>query len=698
MGDARIFTCNLCEALCGLSVELEGARVTQIRGNPDDVFSRGHVCPKAHGLGELLADPDRLRAPVRRSERGWEKVEWEVALSDVAARLRAVRARHGKDAVALYIGNPVVHSHRSSFAAELLTLALHTKNRFDPNSQDGNPRLYACMQVYGDALSIPVPDIDRTAYLLILGGNPAASNGSMMALGDVRARLRGVRARGGRVVLVDPRRTETAAFADRHHFIRTGGDAALLLSVLQVLFAEGRVALGRIEEVASGLAELRGLAERFPPSRVAAAIGMSVETIVTLARELSLAPSACVYARAGVCQSAFGPLASWLVEALNVVTGNFDREGGAMFPSPPADVAPLGRLFVGNHTGRWRSRVRGLPEFLGALPSAVMAEEMETPGEGQVRALVCLAGNPVLSTPNGERLGRAIAKLDLVVAIDFYVNETSRFAHYVLPSKHVFETGNFDLLLSRFAVRNVAKYSPPIVEAGDDTKDDWDVATEIALRLSGMPLGFVARALRSLPERLIDLLLLAGKERLTLKKLAATPNGRDLGPLLPQRLDRVRTPDRKARLAPPELVADIPRLEAWLDAAPPPLVLVGRRHLRSNNSWMHNLPSLAKGKDRAELLMHPSDATARGLVDGARVRITSRTGAVVARLALTEDVMPGAVSLPHGFGHAAAQDTLRVAGKLAGPNANAITDDLLVEPVVGTSILNGVPVEVEHAP
>jgi anaerobic selenocysteine-containing dehydrogenase len=693
----RTFTCNLCDALCGLSVEVDGARIGKIRGNPDDVFSRGHICPKAIGLGELWSDPDRVRAPLRRVGTRWERCTWNDALDDIAARLGAIQRRHGRDAVGVYIGNPVVHAHRSGLASQLLTAAIGTKNRFDPNSQDGNPRLFACMQVYGDALTIPVPDVERTDYLLILGANPAASNGSQLGLGDVRARMKGIRERGGKVVLVDPRRTETAAWADRHVFIRPGGDGALLLAMMNVLFAERAIDVRAVSQIAHGIGELRAIAERFTPERVEGAIGVDAAMIRTLARELSGAKRKAVYARVGVCVSEFGPLASWLVEAINVCIGSFDREGGVMLPTPAADIGPLGRLAVENASGRWTSRVRGLPEYLGSLPSSVMAEEMETPGPGQIRALVTMAGNPVLSTPNGERLARALSGLELVVGIDYYLNETLAHAHYVLPPRHVFETGNYDLILSRFAVRNHAKYSAPIATSDDDTKDDWEIATELALRLRTPDVAglrsLLRRGARRLPEQLVDLLLRVGPHGLSLAALEAQPHGVDLGPLV--RRGPVPTEDGLVRLAPHALTADVPRLERWVDAPRAPgLVMIGRRHLRSNNTWNHNLPTLAKGPDRARLMVSPLDAAARGLVNGAKVRVRSRTGEVEVAIEITGDVMPGVVSLPHGFGHQIAGSALSVASKLEGPSANALTDDQRVEPVLGTSILNGVPVEV----
>lgn len=398
--------------MCGLTISTEEGRVTGVRGDADDVFSRGHLCPKAHALRDLHEDPDRLRQPVRRVGERWEPVPWEVALDEAADRIAEVIARHGADAVALYEGNPTAHDYGAVLGVPLLLGALGTRNHFNANSQDSNPKLYACLKMYGSTVSLTVPDLDRTGHLLMLGANPAVSNGSTLSLGDVKRRLRGVRERGGRMVLIDPRRSETAALCDEHHFIRPGGDAALLLAMLHVIFDEGRFDATAVEARARSLATLRDVARAFPPSRVGDAVGITPAVIERLAREFAAAPSAVAYARVGVCQNEFGLVASWLVEALNVVTGNFDRPGGAMFPAPAAELGWLERRIMGRGEGRWRSRVRGLPECAGALPSAAMAEEMLTPGRGQVRALVTLAGNPVLSVPDGPRLGRALAGLD----------------------------------------------------------------------------------------------------------------------------------------------------------------------------------------------------------------------------------------------------------------------------------------------
>ncbi len=699
-------TCNVCEAMCGMLVTVDDGRVTDVRGDPDDVFSRGHLCPKGPAMREVYEDPDRVRRPLRRVGDRWETISWREAFAEAGERLSRIRATHGRDALGLYIGNPTVHNHGATMMLPGFARALGTRNRFDANSQDANPKLFACMRMYGDALSITLPDVDRTDFLLVLGANPAASNGSVMSLGDVRGRLRGIRERGGRVVLIDPRRTESAALADEHHFIRPGGDAALLLALHHVLFTERLVDEAAVDRIARGAAALRAAAADFPPERVAAAVGLAADTIRDLARRFARAPRAVAYGRVGTCQNEFGATANWLIEALNVVTGNFDRAGGAMFATPAVDAASLGRKLIGNHYGRWRSRVRGLPEFAGQLPAAVMAEEMETPGPGQIRGFITVAGNPVLSTPNGERLAAALARLDFMVAIDYYRNETTRHAHLILPPVHAFERGHYDVAFHALAVRNTAKYSEPIFQA-EDGREDWEILYELGMRLGGLHFGFRAvdvaarmawrAGLRLAPDRLIDLLLRAGPYRLSLARVREATHGIDLGPLQPCGRDKVRTADGKVDLAPAEVAADVPRVAAWVDAAVQQsgLLLIGRRHLRTNNSWMHNCRSLAKGPDRATLLIHPRDAEARGIAAGQPVRVRSRVGEAIAPAEPSDAVMPGVVSLPHGYGHAAAAATMQVAGVLPGPNANALTDDALLDPITGTAALNGVPVTVE---
>ncbi len=717
-------TCNVCEAMCGLSIEVDSAgAIGRIRGDDDDVLSKGHLCPKGPAMKEVLQDPARLRRPLRRTATGFVEIGWKEALDEAGARLRSAREQHGRDAIGVYIGNPTVHSHTATLAMVPFLKALGTKNRFDANSQDANPKLFACMLVYGDRAAVTLPDVRRTQYLLMLGANPAASNGSVMTLGDVRGTFRDLRARGGKFVLVDPRRSETAAWADEHLAIKPGGDLAFVAALLHVIFQGvpgsrfDRAALARSSR---GLAELEALCARFPPERVEGAVGIPAATIRKIAQEFAAAPSAVAYGRVGTCQNPFGPTASWLIEALNVVTGNFDRAGGLLFSSPAIDVAKLGKRVEKGTYGRYRSRVRGLPEFAGTLPAAVMAEEMETPGAGQIKAFVTIAGNPVLSVPNGPRLAKALAGLESYVAVDFYLNETTKHAHLILPPVHALERGHYDVVFNALAVHNVAKWSEPVVRPEAGALDDWDILYELGMRLGGMRFGVPQfdRALRlahklrlkASAELLLDLLLRFGpygdklnplSGGLSLKKLKKAPHGIDLGPLRPSRDERVTHEGGLVDLAPAPLLQDAQRLDAWLAEKAPPLLLIGRRSLRTNNSWMHNCQSLVKGKDRATLLMNPADAARLGLATGKAVKITSRVGSVVAPLEVSDELRPGVVSLPHGYGH---QELPRegpgaqlIAQQTPGPNVNALTDDLLLEPVIGTAILCGVPVQVEAA-
>ncbi len=706
-------TCNLCEAMCGIVVTTDGDRVTDLRGDPDDAFSRGHVCPKVYALRELHEDPDRLRTPVRRTANGWEPIAWDVALDECATRIADVQRRHGRHAVGTYSGNPIAHNHGAMITLPLLLAAIGTRNRYDANSQDANPRLLAAARMYGSPIALTVPDVDRTQYLLMLGANPAASNGSVMSLGDVKGRLRGIRDRGGRIVLVDPRRSETAAWCNEHVFIRPGGDAAFLAALLHVMFRDGRV---QREDVRAGAVNLVGLERAvrpFTPLRVADATGIDVDTIERLAREFAAAERAVAYGRVGVCQNEFGTVASWLVEALNVVTGNFDREGGAMFPSPAADVSQAVPLLLGTKITSTRTRVRGLPDVGGQLPAAALAEEIETTGEGQIRALVTFAGNPVLSVPNGPRLSNAMSTLEFMVSIDPYLNETTRHAHIVLPPTSILERSHYDLLFHMLAVRNTAKWSPPVFAPPPDARHDWQIIQDLSLRIVAARAGRTTRAfarwasrrgLQLNPDGVIDALLRAGRygarrgrDGLSLARLRNEPHGVDLGPLESSRGARVLRPDRKVDLAPDSFVEDLARVAAWVDGpGSTGLVLIGRRHVRTNNSWLHNCASLVKGPDRATILLNPRDAERLGITSGVCVRVTSRAGTVDAPVEISADVMFGVVSLPHGYGHAGMGDTMKIAGRTPGPNLNALTDEYRLDPLSGTAALNGVPVTVER--
>ncbi len=715
MSQTRIHTCPLCEATCGIVLEVDGGRIVSVRGDRDDGFSRGHVCPKAAAIPDVVDDPDRIREPMRRVGSRWEPIGWDEALAEAADRIASIQREHGRDAVALYAGNPTVHGYGALLGVPLLSRALGGRSRFSATSVDQLPQMLAALEMFGHQLLLPVPDVDRTDHLLVIGANPLVSNGSLMTAPAIGHRLSALRARGGRLVVVDPRRTETAAVADRHVAIRPGGDAALLLGMLHVILAEGRDRPGRLARFTDGLERIRTIAGRFPPERVAARAGVPVDTIRSLARELADAPTAACHGRVGISTQAFGAVASWLVNVLAVVTGNLDRPGGAMFTTPAADVVALNaRIGSRGSFGRWRSRVRGLPEFGGELPVATLAEEIETPGKGRIRGLVTFAGNPVLSTPNGRRLDRALAGLDFQLSIDLYRNETTRHAHLLLPPSFGPERDHYDLVFHALSVRDVARYVKPAVDPPPGVRDDWDILLGLAFALrerggggNRRNLGATLRVARALgPRRILGLLLRFGPHPLSIGSLLRAPHGVDLGPLRPRLPDRLFTPDRRIRLVPAVMEEDLPRVEADVDAAreagaaagaPDTLTLVGRRQLRGNNSWMHNSARLVKGPPACTLLVHPDDARARGLADGSLARVRSRVGEVRVPVSVTAEMRPGVVSLPHGWGHDREGTSLRVAGGRAGASYNDLADDQRVDELCGNADLGGVPVTVEPA-
>ncbi len=687
--------CNLCEAICGLAIEHEDGKILGIRGDRDDPFSRGHICPKAVALKDVYEDPDRLRHPVRREGDRFVEVSWEEAFTDIGQRLRAIRKEHGNDAVALSQGNPVLHNYGASiYAQTLLPWALGTRNRFSSTSVDNLPRMLVSRWMYGNQAILPVPDLDRTAHFLILGANPMASNGSVMTAPDLPNRLKALRERGGKLIVLDPRRTETAEIADEHHFIRPGTDALFLLGFLHTLFSEGLVRLRRNTVPLAGVGELRALVLEFTPDRVAARTGISANDTRRLARDFAAAPSAVCYGRMGVSAQEFGLLATWLIDVINVVTGNLDREGGPMFTSPAVDLVAIAR-----HAGQpgsfdaFRSRVRDLPEFNGELPISTMADELETEGAGQVRALLITAHNPVLSAPNGRRLDRALSKLELMVAVDLYVNETTRLAHYILPSTTTLEHDHYDIALHAVGIRNTTRWNGALFEPAKGLLHDWQIFLRLIAEITG---GIAGRAIRAVgnrikPRTIVDLLLRAGPTKFTVKKLEASPHGIDLGPLVP-RLKALGT--QVIELTPEVMLRDVQRLRSTMNRPQSALSLIGRRDLRSNNSWMHNSQRLVKGRDRCTLFMHPEDAAHRGLECGQVVVVRSRVGEVRVAVEVTESVMPGVVSLPHGWGHDRPGVKLGVAEKHAGVSANDLTDEELIDQICGTAVLNGVAVEV----
>ncbi len=705
--------------MCGLRFEVVDGHVTDLRGDRDDPFSRGHVCPKAAALPDLLDDPDRLRRPLHRTSSGWQEIGWDEALDLAADRLHAIQREHGRDAVACYVGNPTVHNHGAILFAPLMLRAIRSRNTFSATSVDQLPHMLAAHLIFGHQLLQPVPDLDRTDLLLILGANPLASNGSMMTAAGVRDRLAAIRSRGGRVVVVDPRRTETARAADEHLFIRPGSDALLLAALLAEAIRLGP-RLRHLEARCDGLERLIAAVRDVSPERAAPHTGIAAASIRRLAAELHAAPSAVVHGRVGASTQAFGGLCQWLIVALNAVSGNLDRPGGAMFTRPAFDPIAGPRPLAAGRGGfaRWHSRVRGLPETSGELPVAVLAEEILTPGEGRVRALVTFAGNPVLSTPNGGRLDRALASLDFMVAIDPYLNETTRHAQLVLPPAAALERSHYDVVFHTLAVRNTAKYSPALFAPPPSSRHDWQILLELRRRLqlrrgsAGVKGWIEHQALTRLgPDGLLALGLRFGpygpglnplRRGLTLGALRRAPHGIDLGPLEPCLLDRLPGADRRIDLAPEPLVADLDRLRAaFPDSSSAPghaghgaLRLIGRRSVRDNNSWMHNLPRLMRGRSRCTLMMHPEDAAARGLTDGGPARIRSRVGELVVTVELTGDLMPGVVCLPHGYGHDRPGVRLTVALEHPGASINDLTDDQLVDLLCGTAAFSGVPVQV----
>jgi len=725
--------CPLCEACCGLEIRMADGKITSIRGDEKDVFSAGFICPKGVALKDLHEDPDRLRTPLIKRDGRFVEATWDEAFAEIDRRLPPLMAQHGKDAVAVTIGNPSAHKYGLLFYGVRLVKALGTRNIYTASTLDQMPKQLSNGLMFGHWLTMPVPDIERCDFLLILGANPMASNGSLWTVPDFRGKAKVMRARGGKLVVIDPRRTETADIADAHHFIRPGGDAFLLLGMVHTLFDENLVKLGRLAEHVVGVDALQAAVQGFAPETVAARCGIAAATIRDLARTLALTERAAVYGRIGTCVQSFGTLNSWLVDVLNVLTGHLDEPGGAMFAKAAAFAAnTAGKSGSGRGiiTGRWKSRVSGAPEVYGEFPMNGLAEEIETPGAGQVKALITIASNPVLSAPNGPRLSAALDSLEFMVSMDIYLNETSRHADVILPGVSPLQDTHYDTAFPIFSYRNHARYSRAIEATPEGQMPEW----QSMLRLIGVVRGLGADAdltaiddelinddvrkqagahtevvLQALakhrgPERLLDLALRSGPygdqfglkpDGLNLDKLLAAPHGIDLGPLQPRIPEVLRTPSGKVELAPAMLLDDVKRAAADLARATDDIVIIGRRHVRSNNSWMHNLPLLAKGPNRCTALVHPSDAARLGLVDGRLARIRGKSGQPIeAEVQVSDEMMPGVISVPHGWGHDLADTRLGVAAVRPGANLNAVLDEALTDPLSGNAVLGGVPVSI----
>lgn len=740
MSRTALRICPLCEATCGLTLTIDDdrGRVTAARGDREDVFSAGFVCPKGATFGDLDADPDRLTGPLVRRDGELVEASWTEAYEAVAAGLGGVIREHGGASVAVYLGNPNVHTVAGGLYPPLIIRALGTRNIYAASTLDQMPKQVACGYLFGHAFAIPVPDLDRTDHLVIIGANPLVSNGSLATAADFPGKLKALRRRGGRLTVIDPNRTRTAALADRHLAPRPGTDAALLFAVVQVLFAEDLVDLGRPAGHVTGVEEVRALAGDFTPEAVAGHCGVTAEEIRELAREIAAAPSAAVYGRIGSTTVEFGTLGSWLIDVVNTLTGNLDRPGGVMFPLSPTGRAPRpagpGRGFV---TGRWHSRVSGHPETASEFPASALAEEIDTPGAGQVRALITVAGNPVLSAPDGERLSRALDGIGFMVSVDPYLNETTRHADVVLPPPPPSQSPHFDFAFTNFSVRDNARYSPAALPLADGRPDEAEILSRLVMILygagpdadpaavdeqviaatlaketadphspvAGRDAAELAAALTGDAghERRLDLMLRLGPygdafgadpQGLTLARLRAAPHGVDLGALKPRIPEILRTASGTVELAPGPVVADVPRLRRSLDRGPDGFVLIGRRHLRSNNSWMHNVPALTGGTNRCTLQIHPDDADRLGLTDAAPALVKGPGAELEVPVEVTDSLRPGVVSLPHGWGHDRPGTRLGVAARDPGVNVNQLLDGTLLDPLSGTAVLNGFPVHI----
>ncbi len=731
-------SCPTCEASCGLVMEVDRANrdVISVKGDEQDVRSRGYVCAKSQAFAHIHADPERLRRPVKRVGDDWVEIDWDEALSEVAARLVRVRDDHGKDAIAMYYGNPNGHNFHTQIHTQLFIQMLNTERFFSAGSVDQQPKNLSCDLLYGNPWLFPVPDLERTDFLVCMGANPLVSQGSILGAPNAAEYLQGIRQRGGQVVVIDPRRTETARAADQHLFIRPGTDAFFLFAWVNELFRQDLVHIGPLAPRIEGLEELERLARAFTAEAVASKTGVSATDLRALVTRFARAERPVLYGRIGLCTQAFGTLSSWLVDVVNLLQGRLDAEGGAMFARPATgqnertgEVGPLLH-------GRWHSRARGFPEYMSMLPASCLAEELECEGDDAVHALITVAGNPVLSVPNGKRIDAAMSELDFVVALDIYINETTRHADYILPSTTQLEHSNYDFLFAAFSQRNFARYSPQVFEPAPDSKDQYELFLELLARMNGMQAddlqgmmldGMIETVLKSPAlsgvdaarvreatsrhadgERLLDILLRVGPygdrfdesgEGLNLERVKAAPHGIDLGPLQPGVLpDMLRSEGGKIRLLHPLLEADIQRLERDITVEVPELVMIGRRHIRDMNSWLHNLNNYARGKNRCTLMMHPQDARSRRLEDGAEAIISSAVGELVVPVEYHDGLMPGVVSLPHGFGHRYGGTRQSVASEvLPGVSANDLVDDRTLDIPSGTSVVNGVPVSVAPA-
>ncbi|MGJ4734025.1 molybdopterin oxidoreductase family protein [Leptospira levettii] len=713
MDQTHYRSCNLCEAMCGLQIEVKNGTIQNFKGDILDQFSRGHICPKGPELKSLYEDPDRIKFPIKRTNSGWEKVSWVEALSDIAKQIVDLQTKYGNDVVAIYNGNPNVHNYGSMLYGQRFTSRIKTKNNFSATSVDQLPHQLLSYLMFGHQLLVPIPDIDRTTYFLILGGNPFASNGSLMTVPDVKKRLKAIQDRGGKYVVIDPRKTETAEHANEHIFIKPGTDVFFLLSLLNVIFEKKRNKPNSLVNE-EDLNSIQRLTNEFHPTVVSKITGIPMDTIERIAMEFVNAPSAVCYGRVGVSTQEFGALCQWLINVINIVTGNLDKEGGAMFTLPAVDLVGEGSTMRSSpgSFNTYQSRVRILPEFNDELPVSALAEEILTDGEGQIRVLATSAGNPVLSTPNGSKLEKALSQLDLMISFDFYLNETTKHAHYILPPTSTLEHDHYDLIFNVFAVRNTSRYNQPLFQPEEGMLHDWEIFSDLTKRIelvrSGKELPSELIRTKLTPASIIDHALKSGpygskhntEIQMSLELLKNSPHGIDLGPLKKSFPERLYTKDKKIQLFPTLLQNDIPRLKTKFNEhlnsghSNFPYLLIGRRHLRNNNSWMHNLPKLMTGKPRCTMMVHPDDASLLGISNHEEVFVESKVGKLRIPVEITDELMKGVVSIPHGFGHNRSGTNQKVATQFSGVSINDLTDDQSIDEFSGNAAFSGIQVKI----
>jgi anaerobic selenocysteine-containing dehydrogenase len=702
--------CNLCEAMCGLEIKHTDNKIISIKGDKNDTFSRGYICPKATALQDIYEDPDRIRIPMERTASGWQEISWQQALDKTAEGIKDIQKKYGNDSVATYLGNPNVHNMGAMLMGRHLHNAIHTRSRYSATSVDQLPHHIVAYHLFGHQLKIPVPDIDHCTHILIIGGNPIASNGSIMTVPDIRGRLKNIKTQKGKIVVIDPRKTETANVASEHHFIKPGTDALLLLAMINIVFRDKNVVLGHLETLLDDIKEIESYVARYTPERVAPLVGIKENEIERLVTDFCQAEAAVCYGRMGVSTQSFGLLCQYLIMIFNIVTGRLDQRGGLMFTQPAVDI--LNHAGAG-YFGENHSRVRGLPSFNGEFPVSTLAEEILTEGDEQIRALITVAGNPVLSTPNSNQMDEALKKLDFMVSIDFYINQTNRHANIILPPVSPLEREHYDVIFHSFAVRNTTRFSSALFEPTKGAKHDWQIFMELEKRLRSAP-NFKKKMSHKLlsklgPKTVLDMLLRTGNyggginvlKGLSLHKLKKHPHGIDLGPLqqdLPQGLYHK---DKKIKLNLVFYFKDLERIEKQFFIETTKdfnFLLIGRRHIRSNNSWLHNSYRLVKGKSRCTAFINPMDAAKLHLSENQKIRVRSRVGEIEIEAEITENIMPGVISIPHGWGHKKGDIPQKVASAHAGVCVNDLTDDMEVDSLSGNAVLNGVPVSIVVIP